>query len=34
MRHRLVLNFSAEAEGIETSDVVRRLLEIVEEPAS
>jgi MoxR-like ATPase len=28
-RHRLVLNFAAEAEGISTDDVVRRLLQAV-----
>ena len=35
LRHRLVLNFNAEAEGIRPDDVVRRLIDIIpEQPAA
>ena len=34
MRHRLLLNFHAEAERVSTNDVIERLLEAVPEPAS
>jgi MoxR-like ATPase len=34
LRHRVLLNFHAEAERITTDEVVRRLLEVVPEPAS
>ncbi len=34
LRHRVLLNFHAEAERVTTDDVVRRLLESVPEPAS
>ncbi len=34
LRHRILLNFHAEAERINTDEVVRRLLEVVPEPAS
>ena len=33
-RHRILLNFHAEAERVTTNDVVERLLEAVPEPAS
>jgi MoxR-like ATPase len=31
LRHRIVTNFNAEAEGIKTDDIVRKLIEIVPE---
>jgi len=34
LRHRVLLNFHAEAERITTDEVVRRLLEVVPEPSS
>jgi len=34
LRHRILLNFHAEAERVTTDDVVKRLLEAVPEPAS
>jgi MoxR-like ATPase len=34
LRHRVLLNFHAEAERVTTDDVVRRLLEAVPEPAA
>ncbi|MBT8148164.1 MAG: MoxR family ATPase [Gammaproteobacteria bacterium] len=34
LRHRILLNFHAEAERVSTDDVVRKLLEAVPEPAS
>jgi len=34
LRHRIILNFHAEAERVTTDDVVKRLLEAVPEPAS
>ncbi|MGA1055965.1 MAG: AAA family ATPase, partial [Pseudohongiellaceae bacterium] len=33
-RHRILLNFHAEAERITTDEVIRRLLEAVPEPSS
>ncbi len=32
LRHRIILNFNAEAEGINTEELIRRLLEAVPEP--
>jgi MoxR-like ATPase len=32
LRHRIIPSFSAEADGISASDLVRRLLEVVPEP--
>ncbi|MFH1784328.1 MAG: MoxR family ATPase [bacterium] len=32
LRHRIILNFNAEAEGINTEEVIRRLIEAVPEP--
>jgi hypothetical protein len=29
MRHRIITNFNAEAEGIKPEDIVRRLIEII-----
>lgn len=34
MRHRIILNFHAEAERVTTDDVIKRLLDAVPEPAS
>jgi MoxR-like ATPase len=34
LRHRVLLNFEAEAERIETDDILQRILESVEEPAA
>ena len=34
LRHRIILNFHAEAERVTTDDVIQRLLEAVPEPAS
>jgi MoxR-like ATPase len=34
LRHRILLNFHAEAERVTTNDVIARLLEAVPEPAS
>ena len=34
LRHRLVVNFHAEAEGVSADDLVRRLLDTVPEPAA
>jgi MoxR-like ATPase len=34
MRHRILLNFHAEAERVTTDDVIQRLLEAVPEPSS
>jgi len=37
LRHRIMTNFNAEAEGIKPDDIVRRLIEIIptdEEPAA
>ena len=34
LRHRILLNFHAEAERVTTDDVIQRLLEAVPEPAS
>ncbi len=34
LRHRIILNFHAEAERVTTNDVIQRLLEAVPEPAS
>jgi MoxR-like ATPase len=33
-RHRILLNFHAEAERVTTDDIIKRLLEVVPEPAS
>ena len=32
LRHRILLNFEAEAEGIDTDDFIQRLLELVAIP--
>jgi MoxR-like ATPase len=32
LRHRILLNFEAEAEGITTDDFIKRLLELVAIP--
>jgi len=32
LRHRLVINFNAEAEGLRPDDIIRRLLETVPTP--
>ena len=32
MRHRLLLTFEAEADGVTTDDFIRRLLEVVAVP--
>lgn len=34
LRHRIILNFNAEAEGINTEELIRRLLEAVPEPSA
>ncbi|MCH2356698.1 MAG: hypothetical protein MK319_08540 [Pseudomonadales bacterium] len=34
LRHRIILNFHAEAERVTTDDVIRRLLDEVPAPAS
>ncbi len=34
LRHRLLLNFQAEADGVTTDDLVAKVLEDVPEPAS
>ena len=34
MRHRIILNFHAEAERVTTDDVIKRLLDEVPAPAS
>jgi len=34
VRHRVLLNFHAEAERVTTDDVIKRLLEAVPEPSS
>jgi MoxR-like ATPase len=34
LRHRLIVHFRAEAEGIDSDDVTRRLLDDVPEPKS
>ena len=33
LRHRLILNFEGQAEGISTDDVVEKILQSVKEPA-
>jgi len=33
LRHRLILNFEGQAEGISTDDVIEKILQSVKEPA-
>jgi MoxR-like ATPase len=33
MRHRVSVNFQAQAEGVSSVDIVRRLLKVVPKPA-
>jgi MoxR-like ATPase len=34
LRHRIITNFNAEAEGIKPDDIVRRLIELIPREAS
>ena len=34
LRHRILLNFHAESEGVTTDQLIAQLLEVVPEPAS
>jgi len=34
LRHRILVNFQAESEGVTSEEIVRRLLEAVPEPTS
>jgi len=33
MRHRIAVNFQAQADGVDSVEIIRRLLEVVPQPA-